>query len=47
MKVDNVADPTVPGLKVLGINPTTVEMIVPHYLSLYRRGGLRGRPRFG
>ncbi len=47
MKVDNVADPTMPGLKVLGINPTTVEMIVPHYLSLYRRGGLRGRPRFG
>jgi len=47
MQVDNVASQAMPGLADLGINPTTVEVIVPNYLSLYRRGGLRGRPRFG
>lgn len=47
MKIDNVADPAMPGLRDLGINPTTVEVIVPTYLARYRRGGLRGRPKFG
>jgi uncharacterized protein YbjT (DUF2867 family) len=47
MQADNVVSPGMPGLRDLGINPTTVEVIVPHYLSLYRRGGLRGQPRFG
>jgi uncharacterized protein YbjT (DUF2867 family) len=47
LKIDNVASEEMPGLKDLGINPTTVEVIVPTYLAQYRRGGMRGRPKFG
>ena len=47
MQIDNVAAPGTPGLAELGINPTTVEVVVPHYLALFRRGGLRGEPRLG
>jgi uncharacterized protein YbjT (DUF2867 family) len=47
MQIDNVVSPDSPGLKELGINPTTIEVVVPQYLGFYRRGGLSGRPRFG
>jgi uncharacterized protein YbjT (DUF2867 family) len=47
MQVDNVASSDMPGLKELGINATTIEVVVPQYLAMYRRGGLRGQPRFG
>lgn len=47
MEIDNVVAPGAAGLADLGINPTTVEIVVPHYLALFRRGGLRGQPRFG
>ena len=46
MKIDNVAGGGLPGLKDLGINPTAAEVVVPTYLARYRRGGLRGRPKF-
>ena len=39
LKSDNVADPALPGLTALGIEPTAVEAIVPTYLYRYRRGG--------
>lgn len=38
---DNIAAPGAPGLKDLGISPTPVELVVPNYLSMYRRGGKR------
>ena len=47
MQADNVVASGSLGLSELGIVPTTVEVEVPTYLALYRRGGLRGRPRFG
>ncbi|MEM7121022.1 MAG: complex I NDUFA9 subunit family protein [Pseudomonadota bacterium] len=47
MQIDNVVSGNQPGLADLGINPTTVEVIVPTYLAQYRRGGLKGRPKFG
>ena len=47
MQVDNVVSSDSPGLKELAISPTTIEVVVPQYLSSYRRGGLRGQPRFG
>ena len=39
LKADNVADPALPGLAALGVEPTAVEAIVPTYLYRYRRGG--------
>ena len=36
---DNVADPALPGLADLGIEPRAVEAIVPAYLQRYRKGG--------
>ncbi len=36
---DNVADPAMPGLSDLGIEPRAVEAIVPAYLQRYRKGG--------
>jgi NADH dehydrogenase len=36
---DNVVTPGMPGLPELGISPTTIELIVPTYLDIYRRGG--------
>ncbi len=47
MKIDSVVGGGMPGLDDLDINPTAVEVIVPTYLAQYRRGGLRGRPKFG
>jgi uncharacterized protein YbjT (DUF2867 family) len=39
LKRDNVCDPAVPGLAALGIAPTAVEAVVPHYLWRFRDGG--------
>jgi NADH dehydrogenase len=36
---DNVADPALPGLAVLGVAPTSVEAVIPTYLYRYRPGG--------
>ncbi len=36
---DNVVAPGAPDLVALGITPTAVELVVPDYLRLYRRGG--------
>ena len=47
LRIDNVVDRGMPGFDDLGVVPTTVEAMVPRYLSRYRRGGARGRPRFG
>ncbi len=41
LKRDNVASPEMPGLAELGIPPTPLEVIVPHYLAAYARSGLR------
>lgn len=38
LKHDNVVSPGMPGLKELGIEPTSVEAIVPTYLRRYRKG---------
>ena len=38
---DNVADPAIPGLAALGIMATPIDLIVPGYLTRYRKGGLR------
>ena len=39
LKTDNVASGRYPNLKDLGITPTTIDAIVPDYLSRYKRGG--------
>lgn len=44
LESDNVAAPASPGLPELGIEARTVEVEVPRYLALYRRGGPRRRP---
>jgi NADH dehydrogenase len=36
---DNVADPSMPGLAELGVVPTPIELVVPPYLTRYRKGG--------
>jgi NADH dehydrogenase len=39
LQVDNVVANGAAGLADLGIVPTTVEAVVPSYLTVYRRGG--------
>ena len=40
LRHDNVASPSLPGLKALGVSaPVAVEAIIPTYLYRYRRGG--------
>jgi hypothetical protein len=39
LRVDNVLSGTRPGLPELGIRPTAVELILPTYLDVYRKGG--------
>ena len=39
LKQDNVTTPGMPGLVELGIKPTAVELIIPTYLDMYRKGG--------
>jgi uncharacterized protein YbjT (DUF2867 family) len=39
LRVDNVLSGARPGLPELGIRPTAVELILPTYLDVYRKGG--------
>ncbi|MDO8902013.1 MAG: complex I NDUFA9 subunit family protein [Phenylobacterium sp.] len=39
LKVDNVANPALPGLAELGVSPTAVESVVGAYLYRFRKGG--------
>jgi uncharacterized protein YbjT (DUF2867 family) len=39
LKSDNIANPALPGLAALGIEPTAVEAVVSSYLYRYRKGG--------
>ena len=41
---DNVADPALPGLDALGVNPTALEAVLPTYLWKYRKGGQFAAP---
>jgi len=47
LKIDNVVAPDAATLADLGVVPTTVEVVVPGYLSLYRRGGAASCSRTG
>lgn len=44
LKIDNVVSGTKPGLAELGIRPTAVELILPTYLDIYRKGGRFASP---
>jgi NADH dehydrogenase len=44
LQKDNVVSPGVAGLLELGIVPTPVDLVVPDYLAVYRRGGRRLAP---
>jgi NADH dehydrogenase len=46
LKRDNVVAAGAPGFKELGIEPKTVESIIPTYLHMYRRGGRFAAGRF-
>jgi uncharacterized protein YbjT (DUF2867 family) len=39
LKTDNVVNPAAPGLKDLGVAPTSMDLILPTYLESYRSGG--------
>lgn len=39
LRVDNVANPAMPGLKELGITPTATESVLPEYLWRFRPSG--------
>ena len=39
LKADNVASGRYPGLEALGVEPTTLEAVLPTYLYRYRKGG--------
>jgi uncharacterized protein YbjT (DUF2867 family) len=39
LRIDNVLTGTKPGLAELGIRPTGLELILPTYLDIYRKGG--------
>ena len=41
---DNVADPTLPGLAELGVEPTSVDSVLPTYLWRFRSGGQFAQP---
>jgi NADH dehydrogenase len=44
LKVDNVANPDLPGLAELGVEATAVESVVGSYLYRYRKGGQFAEP---
>jgi NADH dehydrogenase len=44
LRVDNVLSGTKPGLAELGIQPTALELILPTYLDIYRKGGRFAAP---
>jgi NADH dehydrogenase len=39
LKTDSIVSPSAPGLAHLGVTPTAMELILPHYLKTYRPGG--------
>ena len=39
LKVDNVASGELPGLDALGVTPTALNAVLPHYLYRYRKAG--------
>ncbi|MBU6425160.1 MAG: complex I NDUFA9 subunit family protein [Rhodospirillales bacterium] len=41
LAADNVVTPGMPGLIELGIAPTPMDLVLPHYLARYRLGGRR------
>lgn len=41
---DNVADPALPGLRDLGVEPTALEAVLPTYLWRFRSGGQFAQP---
>ncbi len=41
---DNIADPALPGLGALGVEPTPLEAVLPGYLWKYRKGGQFAEP---
>lgn len=43
LKTDSVVGPEQPGLSDLGITPTPLELVLPHYLNRYRPGGRFGK----
>jgi NADH dehydrogenase len=45
LKTDNVVDPDMPGFEALGIEPSSMDSILPRYLSRYRAGGLNAAMR--
>jgi len=44
LRIDNVLSGTRPGLPELGIQPTALELILPTYLDIYRKGGRFAAP---
>jgi nucleoside-diphosphate-sugar epimerase len=44
LKRDNVADPALPGLEALGVEPTALEAVLPTYLWRFRSGGQFAQP---
>jgi uncharacterized protein YbjT (DUF2867 family) len=44
LQIDNVLSGTKPGLAELGIQPTALELILPTYLDIYRKGGRFAAP---
>ncbi len=44
LKHDNVADPALPGLEALGVEPTALEAVLPTYLWRFRSGGQFAQP---
>jgi uncharacterized protein YbjT (DUF2867 family) len=39
LQIDNVVAPGMPGLEALGIQPTTLQLVLPTYLDRFRKGG--------
>ena len=44
LRTDNVADPALPGLDVLGVEATAIEAVLPTYLWRFRSGGQFAQP---
>ena len=44
LKRDNVCDPAAPGLSALGVEPTSLEAVLPTYLWTFRSGGQFAQP---
>ena len=44
---DNVADPALPGLAALDVEPTSLDAVLPTYLWRFRSGGQFAQPDHG